>query len=332
MRQAPLVVLLVVVVLAGVSFGLATRRAASSVAVAFTRAQSALNALYAPYVYHDEYLAYRYPNEHIECPIEGCRVTYRLLDAYFNVRMLADDSVHPLRLGRQTEDAEAVLPALLPWWREQPFLGTAKRNAQNGVGLDTTCLLGLATNDRPLAERALSALDESGSWLPPDYFSDDAWRNIADETWCIRLMNRFPETKAAALMLAADKQREGEQFLSRSADPVERVAVLYHLVPLALETGGGATQSGLEWMVTELEQLASSSALAQNTVALANILETLSIVKKGNKKTAAHLANLLLAQQQPGGMWLQPGTPDGYPAFTTLRVLRALQEYSAWEE
>mgnify|MGYP001571994197 FL=1 len=35
--------------------------------------------------YKDKYLTYVYPGEDLECPLENCKITYRKIDAFFNL-------------------------------------------------------------------------------------------------------------------------------------------------------------------------------------------------------------------------------------------------------
>ena len=57
----------------------------SSIDEAIEKGFSYLNTVYEDGVYNDQYLLYIYPGEKLECPLEGCTITYRILDAYFNL-------------------------------------------------------------------------------------------------------------------------------------------------------------------------------------------------------------------------------------------------------
>ena len=67
--------------------------------------------------YDDDYLAYVYPGERLDCPLPDCRLTYRLLDAYINLVFLERAGVSPGPAAAQFERAREVLDALAPSWR-----------------------------------------------------------------------------------------------------------------------------------------------------------------------------------------------------------------------
>src|SRR3989339_1628494 len=70
-----------------------TRPTAPSLSVnsAVQRGLAYLAAVYTPYHYPDTYLEYVYPGEALTCPLEGCAITYRILDAFFDVRFLENE-------------------------------------------------------------------------------------------------------------------------------------------------------------------------------------------------------------------------------------------------
>ena len=47
-----------------------------------------LDYSYNNFKYDDPYLEFIYPSEELNCEISGCDLTYRILDAYFNVYFL----------------------------------------------------------------------------------------------------------------------------------------------------------------------------------------------------------------------------------------------------
>jgi len=88
--------------------------------------QKYLEANYNSYSYNDQYLLFIYPGEELACPIETpCNVTYRLLDAYFDV-VLLEQVADVSQMPDQVKDAHAVLSALAKQWESEKIYNTIK--------------------------------------------------------------------------------------------------------------------------------------------------------------------------------------------------------------
>src|SRR3989344_4721229 len=69
--------------------------------------------------YNDEYLKYVYPGESLECPLNNCKITYRKLDAYFNLKFIKNDFQDYSLIKQDVEEADKILTSLIPIWRNK---------------------------------------------------------------------------------------------------------------------------------------------------------------------------------------------------------------------
>lgn len=298
----------------------------SKVQTAFQRGAKYIGSLPSTSSYPDSYLSYLYPDEHLTCPIPDCAVTYRLLDAWFNIVSLSRRSASFAAAARvQNDYADAVLTALVPAWRTANIVQSIRTTAAKGVALDTSCILGIMTHDEGLAKHVASFLDENNNWLQPMLYVQDAWRNIADETWCIRLLAAFPATQAPVATLLTKKAQEADAFLASTTDVSSRIAVLYHMIVLLRAEGStAADRAKLRSYVLQLEDVANDPAVLRDAYVQANVLEALAQSGESSADLLTAMIRRLVAAQGSDGSWSRGNGPDGFPVFTTLRALNAL--------
>lgn len=298
---------------------------------AVKRGVSAVDARHTPYRFDDPYLQYVYPNEHLACPLAGCAVTYRLLDAYFSVRMVPY-LYYDEWLGAEKDEADAVLAAMTPSVEQQPFSNTIEEHDDAGIALDTACIFGYLTENRTVAQHAVAALNEEQNWLADDYYADDAWRNIADETWCIRLLARTSSATALVQALTGRKIVEMERFFASDASVIDKTAALVHMAYLLDavhdDIGAGFEKKYAEYLVAS----ASEPTLVGNTLMTANILDALLTARARlpdvvPTATLRSLYERLVERQHRNGTWTESEGGDGLPVFTTLRALTALGRF-----
>lgn len=324
--------LLALLVVAGIwGWPLMTSREAR-VLHAVKRGVDAVHTRHSPYRFDDPYLAYIYPGENLSCPLAGCTATYRLLDAYFSIRMVPY-LYYDEWLRAEKDEADAVLTAMQPVVEPMPFSNTLAEHDDNGIALDTACIFGYLTNDTAIARHAVAALDKNKNWLADDLYTTDAWRNIADETWCIRLLASESSNAELVTALTGRKIVEMGQFSRGQASVIDKAAALVHMVYL-LDGVQDDIAAGFEKQYAEnLVAYLPDPAIVENTLMNANILDallTVNVHMSGTVPTAAFstLFDRLLARQHKDGTWTETAGDDGLPVFTTLRVLTALGRFS----
>ena len=192
-----------------------------------------INEHYKNGAYEDQYLKYIYPEENIVCPKCEHKITYRILDGYFNVKFVSQ--LNRLNLTEeQTEDANNVLQELQNEWKNAPLYNTLAEN-KNGVAADTFCILGFIYKDSAFANNVLKHI-KNGNLIDDNYYVQDKWRNIADETWCLRLLIATnPQNEVIRPMVLA-KIKETDEYVKNN-DEYGNFSVLYHMIYLLKEAG-----------------------------------------------------------------------------------------------
>ncbi|MBZ5638454.1 MAG: hypothetical protein LAO51_06795 [Acidobacteriia bacterium] len=288
--------------------------------------------------FDDPYLRYVYTDERLSSPLEGYEVTYRLLDAYFIVRMLKETGVAPGPAAVLFERAEALTTALVPSWRAFGIYNLRRSPSPGGIALDTYAILAWLSRDVGLARVLVSGLDGDG-WLPANlYTGEQSFRLLADESWAARavLVSGIDPPLGNGLVL-----RIGKEALLRVGRPQSSVARA-NLVVLALdalrdlrESTGGAPGGDPKvdrmrrGLVEEGVRLLGDSELEDSTLTLANLLGSLAPEGEARRESLEPGVRTLLAGQDHYGGWSEARGTGGSSGrvFTTLRAMLALATY-----
>ena len=293
---------------------------------AIQRGLEFLETNHSAYHFSDPYLEYVYPGEAIACDLPDCRVTYRLLDAYFALAMFRGrlSTQEAAVVGPIATEQVAVFQDLVPRWRSLPLNNTLESKPQdaNGIALDTYCILGVLEQDRAMAEQAVSFLNDQDRWLAAGLYTDDRWRNIADETWCLRLLAVTGVAADRLPALTERKAAEAREFLKTEQDASAKLGAIYHILALAADTGNALDQATVTEFQQAGAQLYASGSFSGNAMSLANLLEVLLLSGYTDRSLLAGLAYQLRGLQNVDGSW-RVGAGD-YPVFVTLRTLNAL--------
>lgn len=287
-----------------------------------------LATAHAPYQYDDPYLEYVYPGESLDCPLTGCRLTYRLLDAYFMVQMLNERLTgnEQTLFKAQANEAGAVFDAIKPAWRQAKISNTEKSTAEDkdGVALDTYCILGYLENDPAFSDTVLRYLGDDG-WLAPDAYTTDRWRNIADESWCLRLLARTNRQPAQFEALIQDKIDQTKQFIEADEPASSKLAVLYHALLILNDLPNTYYASIIAEFQNRSVELIDQILPLRDPVSLGNLVESLTVTGYSNKEEAEELIRELVGFQTPDGAWRD--SQDQAPVFSTFRALIGLASY-----
>jgi len=322
MRAAPLFLLLVA---AGASPCLS-----APVEEAIDRGMAFLAASWKGDAYDDSYLEYVYTGERLECPLPDCRLTYRLLDAYSNLAFLDRAGVEPGAATEQFARGREVLHALVPVWRGAGLYNVQRDAVDDGIALDTYCIIGLLGRDREMADVVAAHLD-GDDWLPAEHYGNaQSFRKLADESWCVRLL-RFasrPGRRQVPHLLQVSLQR-GRDLLGQER-PVEfRVNVALHLLYLLNDLRDKSLRAERRSLHELLLAASADPEMQQDLLTQANILEALAASGDVPRGALQPLADRLLRHQEADGGWHsrvgEAGT--GLRVFTTMRALLALVEY-----
>jgi len=283
---------------------------------------------HTPYHYADAYLEYVYPGEQLECGLPECNITYRVLDAYFALTMLKEQLNFPDQevIREQILESEVVYDDLVPRWQEARIYNTIKSTEEDrgGIALDTYCILGYLLEDKTMAQRALSYLDTSGEWLAEDAYPVDTWRNIADETWCLRLLavTQEPHDSFDWQPNINTKIEQTREFISSDESANSKLGVLYHMLMLLSEPNVQVSQAIIKEFQKEVYTLEQTGAFDNDPVALANIIESLAISNYDPEVYIEKLSDRLIAMQNTDGSWTVG--QQNYPVFSSFRALIAL--------
>src|SRR3989344_2958444 len=179
-------------------------------------------------IYEDNYLKFIYPEENL--PLN---LTYRKIDAYTNLiyidKELGKDKTK--KINYQIEEANNNLNSLIPYFENKSTFNTIK-NVSDGYALDTYCILGHLFNNTKIANN-IKGLIINDNLMQDNYYKEDKWRNIADETWCILLLNNINKNVASAL--TDIKINETYNFLNSQNTIQDKAVVLIHIILLTNE-------------------------------------------------------------------------------------------------
>lgn len=281
-----------------------------------------LNSAYAKYSYDDPYLQYVYPGEDLHCDLEDCTITYRLLDGYFAALLLYREHNNPPGLARQVHDAENVFQSILPEWRVAPIANVVTNPKGDGIALDTMCLVGFLTRDRALADHVLASRDEESNWIAESHYRGTPWRNIADETWCLRMLIAVGVERTATQTLIERQTEKARAFLAEGNSVADRTTVLVHMLEVFADARDERFAAAQTAFWEELKTLSHDASITDDTLLQANIL--LALVRTGDKGTETRrIAGRLRSLQGSDGAWRRRiGEP--LAVLTTARVLTAL--------
>ncbi len=300
-----------------------------SVDQAVQRGLEYLARAHAPYRYDDPYLEYVYPGESLDCPLADCRLTYRLLDAYFMVEMLTSRLIGNERslLRSQSDEANAVFEAIAPTWRQASILNTAKSTEQDkdGLALDTYCILGYLKNDSSFSDTVLRYLGDDG-WLAPDAYLTDRWRNIADESWCLRLLAVTDKRPVQFETLIQAKIDQTKQFVQTNEPASSKLAVLYHALLMLNDFQNESYAAAITEFQNRSVELFNQKILPlRDPISLGNLVESLVATGYSNKVELDKLVRNLIGFQTPDGAWRDE--QDQATVFSTFRALIGLASY-----
>jgi hypothetical protein len=266
--------------------------------------------------------------------LANCNVTYRLLDAYFDVFFL-QQSIPPSKLAplkSQIDDKDKVFSFLAAKWEKEKIYNTMKSDSGAGIALDTYCILGFIQGNNNMANVVSSYLNEENDWIPSNYYTSDTWRNIADETWCVRL---FIKTKADKELTATIIEKligETEVYIHSNETDLNKLSVVYHTLYMLSDFGNSYADKRFDLNRTKYADYCSYFAtknLIDDNLMLSNLLDVLIHSKFDNPAILDQLALKILNSQKPEGYWkMREDFPDNYvQTFTTFRALIALNEY-----
>ncbi len=281
--------------------------------------------------YKDAYLQYIYPGEELACPLDTCNLTYRTLDAYFNLKFIQQSFPDAGPLAADVARADEIMRSLLPAWRQSRLYNIQQPTMidPDGLALDTYCILGYLYRDAVMARVAKDSL-QGWDWLPEGfYMGDAAFRTIADESWCTRLLVVTGTDAALARALAHKSVKETRELVSGGTTPVAQAMAYYHTLLILHDLRDGSDRDTIADFQRQLARLAVSEALWKDTVTMANILDALASTNASDGRTMDRLAAELVARQGESGVWYaDAGVPvDSGQVFATLRALSALQAY-----
>lgn len=285
---------------------------------------SYLNTVYEDGRYNDEYLLYVYPGEDLECPIEDCHLTYRILDAYFNLIYIKNEIKDYSVIRDQVEYGDEILQSLLPIWREGRIYNTIAsiKEDKDGFALDTYCILGYLYNDKEMAVNTLNYLDNN-NWMADDYFREDEWRNIADESWCVRLLLKTKTMPELTNDLLQIKLNETYEFIEEDYDKSTKIAAVVHTI-LMLSDAEGYNED-LKFFQDYVLDLSYD---VDDWHLQANVLEALARSKYEDKEKMRGIADLLISKQAEDGAWYMNEDKENFlQVFTTFRGVLALNQY-----
>lgn len=285
-----------------------------------------LESAYEPYHFKDPYLEYVYPGEHIQCPQQDCKLSYRVLDGFFDVQFITDLIGPNARLAAMQGHAKTAFAAVLPEWRSININNTIRSQSSEGMALDTACILAYTVRDQELTQHIATFLTEDNNWMSDSYYTSDTWRNIADETWCIRAMIATNTEPQRIEDLLARAIAQSDAYLAAASEE-NRIAVLFHMAYLLYESQTPVFRATLESYDQQLAALARQMLDSGNTIALANMLDVLSYTQHSDKKLLADLAKAIIAAQQADGSWFSTKASPQYPVFTSFRAVLALLRY-----
>lgn len=285
--------------------------------------------------YNDLYLKYVYPDEKLYCPLEGCRITYRILDAYFGLLFIKQLDNYGALSG-QIDYADGVLSSLIDLWQNEKIYNTKKSTLQDGGGiaLDTYCILGYIYSDKKMAENTLRYL-EGDKWLEEDYYKEDTWRNVADESWCIRLLIETNNLETKNIKSLIEKKiEETDEIILSNDDLSTKIATVIHTIYmiydfLAIKKDYSFNNKLLEYQNYVFMSF-SNNDIKNDDLILSNVLDSLAY-SDYDKNKLQDMANILVSRQKMDGGWYtgEGISKNNLGVFTTIRVITALKRFEA---
>lgn len=299
-----------------------------------------LESAYTDYSYADDYLTYVYPGEQLGCPLETpCNVTYRLLDAYFDVYFLEEALPDLKILEKQRKDAHAVVEGVAKQWEKESINNVITSQdkppvSTGGVALDTYCIVGFITKNKPMAEVARSYLTDDEDWMPDNYYIQDTWRNIADESWCLRHFIAVRLDKDLEIRLIAKLIDDTNIFIrEENISDIDKLSVVYHAIYVLNDYE--RTYLDLQFQKQQrsyaefIGNFTSDKRLTGNTLMTANLLDVMVASHYDNPAALEEFADTVLKAQEKDGYWKisTDFAPNNGQVFTTFRALIGLNEY-----
>jgi predicted house-cleaning noncanonical NTP pyrophosphatase (MazG superfamily) len=294
-----------------------------------------LESAYQSGTYADNYLTFVYPGEHIACPLSTpCNVTYRLLDAYFDVYFLEQAMPHLKGMEQQRKDAHAIVEGIAKQWEKERINNVITSSSDpGGVALDTYCIIGFITKNKAMAGTAWSYLTADDDWMPNDYYISDAWRNIADESWCMRHFIAVRLDKDLEIRLIRKMINNTNEFIQdQNRTDLDKLSVIYHAIYVLNDYENA--YKDLQFHQQKLSyadfiSYFSSKNLAGNALMVSNILDVMVASHYDNPAALDEIAKNVLNAQEAQGYWK---ISQDFPAnegqvFTTFRALIGLNEY-----
>ncbi|MFH1401227.1 MAG: hypothetical protein ABIH41_06955 [Nanoarchaeota archaeon] len=289
---------------------------------------------YSGFSYDDEYLKFVYDDEDLVCPVQGCTLTYRLMDGYFNVKFIEEvvDDVSPM--GRQVSDADAVLKGTIPLWNKEPIFNTIKglQDPQQGIALDTYCILGMVYDDKSVAAHVREYVQDDLNIMPDDYHAVDVWRNIGDESWCVRLFLRTEKDKRFVESMVRRHLDEAYLFIDSGADDVDKVSVVYHTLYVVADARKylktDIYDKDIVYFSDFLSYFADKSFFS-SVLMESNMLDVLLYAGFDNDALLEEMVTRILEAQGSDGRWrMSADAPENVAdVFTTMRAVVAINEY-----
>jgi hypothetical protein len=284
--------------------------------------------------FRDDYLQYEYPGEAVDSPLDGYRLTYRILDAYYIVVMLRQAGMAPGEAGTLFDRAEAVTAALVPAWRAKGIYNLRRNPVDGGIALDTYAILAVLRRDAAMGRVVEAGLDGDG-WLPADFYvGDEAFRILADESWAARAV--LIADPPGGLDAVRRIGRQALRGLDTESNPLARANIVIHALGALgdLPPSVGSDDAELVNLIPPLRQeglrLLRVEEVRYDTVTLGNLVGALISGGAVTADTIAPAIQDLAGRQSADGCWsgsLDPNDTSGR-VFSTLRVALTLGQYA----
>lgn len=271
----------------------------------------------------DSYLTYVYPGEDLPH-----HLTYREID--FNINLVILESWYGVPVegfSRMDDD----LRGFLEWAKDKPFSNTLIReepeNASAVVALDTFCIVGWLYDDSEAAEHLARYIPEDNNIMDDRFYTLDLWRNLADEAWCVMLLQKTGVEQDRAEAILAMLLEQSEDLL---ADPevrlLDKAGVTVHALLMLNEFPNHQKEKAF-WKYQAVTLLEHPD-IRQNNLLMANLVDVL-IHQNIEQEVIAPSIALLRERETANQTWLpstdaEPGYGD---IFTTTRVLITLAHY-----
>jgi len=269
---------------------------------------------------NDSYLTYVYSSENLPF-----NLTYRKIDFYSNLYIL-----HKF-YGYNVENYKFINESLnnfSEWSNSQSFSNTIIRTGMPTLALDTYCIVKYYRNDSNGAKKILDYITEDYNIMADNYYTQDVWRNIADETWCVMLIKKTNINDSLSKTLLSIKLKEGRSFLlNDSYDEISKAGIVLHELYLLKEFEGYQQEKNF-WIDKAFYYL-SQEEILQNNLMLSDFVDIL-LEYNITKKDVEKFVDLLNSRKNSNGYWDldQNVTTKRFQIFTTSRVLIALAHFN----